>query len=191
MIKLNTLYKLNSFMTISSGFILFITAIINSGLLISSIDKLEIEYFFIAISIFILINILYTNTLRTLAKKSIKEFFLKGPFSIIYVIYLLLINSYKIISPESIDLLAMSANGAYVFIGIRFIIEGSSQLHRYAERINTSATELTLISFFLIIMIGAFLLMLPGATTDNKGASFIDALFTSTSAVCVTGFNCC
>lgn len=40
-------------------------------------------------------------------------------------------------------------------------------------------------SFFAIIMIGAFLLLLPNATTN--GITFTDALFTSTSAVCVTG----
>ncbi|NBL65436.1 potassium transporter [Flavobacterium sp. NST-5] len=42
-------------------------------------------------------------------------------------------------------------------------------------------------SFFVIILIGAFLLMLPTAT---KGSiTFTDALFTSTSAVCVTGLS--
>lgn len=42
-------------------------------------------------------------------------------------------------------------------------------------------------SFFAIIFIGAFLLLLPKATT--AGISFTDALFTSTSAVCVTGLT--
>lgn len=40
-------------------------------------------------------------------------------------------------------------------------------------------------SFFAIIIIGAFLLLLPNATVN--GISFTDALFTATSAVCVTG----
>lgn len=38
-----------------------------------------------------------------------------------------------------------------------------------------------------IILIGAFLLMMPRTTVDGEGLRFIDALFTSTSAVCVTG----
>jgi len=42
-------------------------------------------------------------------------------------------------------------------------------------------------SFFTIIIIGAFLLMLPRATIE--GISFTDALFTATSAVCVTGLT--
>ncbi len=42
-------------------------------------------------------------------------------------------------------------------------------------------------SFMVIILIGAGLLMLPRATYN--GISFIDALFTSTSATCVTGLT--
>ena len=42
-----------------------------------------------------------------------------------------------------------------------------------------------ILSFALLIGAGAFLLMLPRAT--HSGIRFIDALFTSTSAVCVTG----
>jgi len=45
--------------------------------------------------------------------------------------------------------------------------------------------QLFIISFLAIILIGAFLLILPNASVEKL--SFIDALFTSTSAVCVTG----
>lgn len=43
------------------------------------------------------------------------------------------------------------------------------------------------IGFALIIFVGAFLLSLPIAHNSLKWFPFIDALFTSTSAVCVTG----
>lgn len=42
-----------------------------------------------------------------------------------------------------------------------------------------------ILSFLLLILIGTLLLSLPNATTD--GISLVDAVFTSTSAVCVTG----
>jgi potassium uptake TrkH family protein len=42
-------------------------------------------------------------------------------------------------------------------------------------------------SFAAVIMLGTALLMLPFATHARDGAPFVDALFTSTSAVCVTG----
>lgn len=41
--------------------------------------------------------------------------------------------------------------------------------------------------FALVILMGSLFLMLPFATQDGRGASFFDALFTATSAVCVTG----
>lgn len=43
------------------------------------------------------------------------------------------------------------------------------------------------IGFAAIILVGAFLLMLPIATPDGRGLSFVNALFTATSATCVTG----
>ncbi len=43
-----------------------------------------------------------------------------------------------------------------------------------------------IVSFIILIVVGSMVLMLPGMTTDGK-ISYVDALFTSTSAVCVTG----
>ena len=44
--------------------------------------------------------------------------------------------------------------------------------------------------FLIIILLGTVLLMMPVASADNTGISFVDSLFTSTSAVCVTGLVC-
>jgi trk system potassium uptake protein TrkH len=44
-----------------------------------------------------------------------------------------------------------------------------------------------LASFAVTILTGSILLMLPSATTTHKVTPFIDALFTATSATCVTG----
>ena len=41
--------------------------------------------------------------------------------------------------------------------------------------------------FAAVILIGSLLLMLPISTKDGQGASFLEALFTATSATCVTG----
>lgn len=41
--------------------------------------------------------------------------------------------------------------------------------------------------FFILLVFGTGLLMLPRATPDHQPISALDALFTSTSAVCVTG----
>lgn len=47
--------------------------------------------------------------------------------------------------------------------------------------------QIIIIGFASLILIGTFLLMLPISTKNGQGASFIDALFTATSASCVTG----
>lgn len=53
------------------------------------------------------------------------------------------------------------------------------------ERLNPSKT--LVLGFAVIILIGTFLLSLPIATQDGKGISILNALFTATSATCVTG----
>lgn len=50
-----------------------------------------------------------------------------------------------------------------------------------------STSQIIILGFAAVILIGSLLLTLPFATKDGNGASFIDALFTATSAVCVTG----
>lgn len=50
-----------------------------------------------------------------------------------------------------------------------------------------SPAQLVILSFGALILIGALLLVLPIAASPGKKISFIDALFMSTSATCVTG----
>lgn len=52
---------------------------------------------------------------------------------------------------------------------------------------NISSFQIIILGFAFVIFAGCFLLMLPWATAEPGGAPFLDALFTSTSAVCVTG----
>ncbi len=50
-----------------------------------------------------------------------------------------------------------------------------------------SSSQIILFGFAGVILLGTFLLMLPFAAKSGGWTSFWDALFTSTSAVCVTG----
>lgn len=47
--------------------------------------------------------------------------------------------------------------------------------------------RILVLGFSLIILIGTVLLTLPIATADNQGLPIVNALFTATSATCVTG----
>ena len=55
------------------------------------------------------------------------------------------------------------------------------------ERMATRPAQTVLVSFILVILSGALGLMIDQSTVDGHGLGFVDALFTATSAVCVTG----
>lgn len=54
---------------------------------------------------------------------------------------------------------------------------------------NWSSTRLLAVGFTILILFGTILLELPVSTRGNTGLSFMDALFTATSATCVTGLS--
>lgn len=65
-----------------------------------------------------------------------------------------------------------------------------SKIGRLIKRLkNVTAVRLIVSSFFFIILIGASLLCLPIFSRNRQATNFIDALFTATSATCVTGLN--
>jgi len=58
---------------------------------------------------------------------------------------------------------------------------------RPLHKLKLSSFQVILLGFASVILIGAFLLMLPISSKEGVVTPFSDALFTSTSAVCVTG----
>lgn len=57
----------------------------------------------------------------------------------------------------------------------------------FKRRIKLKGVQILVLGFILVILTGAILLTLPISTASGEGTNFLDALFTSTSAVCVTG----
>ena len=55
------------------------------------------------------------------------------------------------------------------------------------KRFTLSTTHLIMLSFLFAIFIGSILLVLPISSADGISVSYIDALFTATTATCVTG----
>lgn len=55
------------------------------------------------------------------------------------------------------------------------------------KQLALSTTHYIMISFLLVIFVGSVLLSLPISTVDGKTVSYTDALFTATTATCVTG----
>lgn len=60
-------------------------------------------------------------------------------------------------------------------------------INRVIRWFSDSPPRTLLLGFAFIILVGAQLLKLPAASADGKSIPYIDALFTSTSAACVTG----
>ena len=73
-------------------------------------------------------------------------------------------------------------------LGILFLfIREFSSVHINLKKTLLNPSQIFIASFIFIVLVGTMLLQLPNAT--HKGISFINALFTSTSAVCVTGLT--
>jgi trk system potassium uptake protein TrkH len=66
--------------------------------------------------------------------------------------------------------------------------DGKSVRSISANALNNPAKTI-LLSYVVAIFFGSFLLSISAATADGYVISFIDALFTSTSAICVTGLT--
>jgi potassium uptake TrkH family protein len=87
---------------------------------------------------------------------------------------------------ENIPFLGFFNKMGWVFLTIfLYFIREFSALKIDFKREYFNPAQVFIGSFLFIILIGTFLLMLPKAT--HSGISALDALFTSTSAVCVTG----
>lgn len=60
-------------------------------------------------------------------------------------------------------------------------------IHKMTQVLFSSPARVLILGFILAIFVGSILLMLPWAWAPGVSTRYIDALFTSTSAVCVTG----
>ena len=107
-------------------------------------------------------------------------------FDIISVIYTLYIFYMYLFIGEAFKTDLILENPLWVILGVilSFIREFSEQKLNL-NRTYFNPAQIFILSFLSIIFLGSLLLMLPKAT--HNGISFVDALFTSTSAVCVTG----
>ena len=55
------------------------------------------------------------------------------------------------------------------------------------RRVFLSTTHIIMLGFLAVVLIGSLLLALPISSKDGQAVSYTDALFTATTATCVTG----
>lgn len=102
-----------------------------------------------------------------------------------YFLAVIIADSYHFMGMDGTQL--VKPEWMYLGIFAVFVIEFSKQT-LFFDRFYFNPTLLFVLSFLTLILIGTALLLLP-KTTYHQQLSFVDALFLSTSAVCVTGLS--
>ena len=110
------------------------------------------------------------------------------PFDLLLVIFLivLIFIDLELLFENQFSFLHFLKARIWVYIALIliFIRELASSTFNF-RRMTVNPAQLFILSFLFIILVGTGMLLLPNATYTS--ISVIDALFTSTSAVCVTG----
>ena len=121
---------------------------------------------------------IYTKKPLTLNKVAVFDFFTS------VAIVILLVAHFT-------DLVRLGLTGpvdGFVAIKIAVFVTFIREISDHDFNLNRTflnPAQFFILSFLSVVLVGALLLMMPNATTQPL--SFIDALFTATSAVCVTG----
>ncbi|MFO7673330.1 MAG: potassium transporter TrkG, partial [Lutibacter sp.] len=144
------------------------------------IQELINGYYFLVLALGIIATAIRYITL----KKNINDkVFIFDAVSLLIIIYIILIHFFSKEAHQHLSFL-YNDNWLKFAILLTLIREFAEQKINY-KRTLLNPAQLFIASFIGIILIGTFLLMLPNATYTE--ISYLDALFTSTSAVCVTG----
>ncbi|MCD8021369.1 MAG: hypothetical protein LUF92_17890 [Clostridiales bacterium] len=62
-------------------------------------------------------------------------------------------------------------------------------LRGFISKNGLQPTQMIVLGFLLLIIIGSLLLSLPAAASDGNATNYVDALFTAVTSVCVTGLT--
>ena len=84
------------------------------------------------------------------------------------------------------------STGWHVFIQFGILVSGLASLIHHQTRFTARAVHpgmMLIGSFFAIVVVGTLLLKMPRCVLPGETCSWLDAAFTSTSAVCVTGLS--
>ena len=121
-------------------------------------------------------------------KHYLRKHIVEGLFLSVFVLYfgffLIIYNSVVFWGNESFQDYYLLFAQLY-FLGISLL--ELTHANEFLSKIQITPAALMIISFFILIGLGTILLMMPRMTYG--GISFVDALFTSTSASCVTGLT--
>jgi len=162
--------------------IIFVLILFELG---SSVTQLEYNLG-VAVSGFLLFELIIHFLLNPHPKDYIRDHWRQYLVAvvIIYITY-----QFRRVDPEGIysTLLSMIYLASLLaLLFIKFVIQ-TERLRQIFRSFRVNPAQAIVVSFSAIIVFGSFLLYLPYSRPDGTAIRYIDALFTSTSAVCVTG----
>lgn len=187
----NQIILISKIIIVITGILGIASIIIEYGFYLSKELETVLHYTNIAVIIIFLIYQFTQVFIRDEKLQYIKNHKIEFIISVLIVLeFILYIFGYSIIQRIGIAFNIGDATLLYIII-VQFIIVLEFLLGgiRYNQKLLQSKihpARLFVSSFIFTILIGTLFLMLPKATV-NQNLSFIDALFTSTSSVCVTG----
>ncbi|MCF7858743.1 MAG: TrkH family potassium uptake protein [Candidatus Cloacimonetes bacterium] len=160
------------------NFVLTIFALLNIELLFLNLIKIDnsiIELYTKITILFLTFYILY-RLIKSSFKVRRLHFLLPDIFFIL--IGLIIKDS------ERVFLLYLIGRQAVSLINQRSV---SNHKSTFIDKLSDNTAVLVMLTFFFTIFLGTLLLMLPAATSHGSETSLLGAIFTSTSATCVTG----
>ena len=138
----------------------------------------------------LLILILCVETIVPFVKTKYKGLYIaSNRFSLIFTLITIILFAFSKFSHSKI----ITSNWAVFILFFRNLFTifkaytRMKKLSNYFERFTANPARNILLSFVFLILGGTLLLMVKISTVGEKGISFIDALFTATSAACVNG----
>ncbi len=137
-------------------------------------------FYFVVLGVGIISTITRYFQDRTLFRRKVVAF---DALSILFTLWIFYMYFFVGV-PFETDLLLENPIWVKIAVAFTFIRE-FSELKINFKRTVLNPAQLFILSFLFIIFVGSLLLILPNAT--HNGISYLDSLFTSTSAVGVTG----
>lgn len=139
---------------------------------------------------YLLILYLVSDFVWSLSKSLNKKIFLRrNLFSFLFLVFYLIMFIINLLASHSSNALNINTDFLTIFRNILLVLKIFGRFRKvsnFIQSIITKPAQTVVFSFIMVILIGSLILMMPIMSHDTP-LSPINALFTVTSAVCVTG----
>lgn len=122
-------------------------------------------------------------------EKHLDNFFRKHSFSLIVFVPALMTMGDQQFAFWMACVHLLSSIFSHFDMDSHLVHDGMKKRMQTLSALKLSPAQIVMLTFAGTIMVGAFLLVIPVSTKTGEPLAFIDALFMSTSAVCVTGLT--